>query len=298
MHDCGRWYIDRMSVTLLQPTPTDLPRVIDVVASWQRDGAPVQVHPGDLGWYQRFGAEALAAALRVWVRDEEAVAVGFLDESNLIRMAIAPIAGDDVDVAQHIADDFTGALDRVLAPGRGVAEVRFGHALRRVLADRGWTADDPWVPLFRDLKQSVTPSPLTIRRVGSESVADRVLVEAAAFPGASLTAERWRQMADGYAYGNAECLVGYDENDAPVAATTVWSAGPGRPGVIEPLGVHHDHRGRGHGVAITLAAADALRRMGCSTATVATPSSNEGAVATYLAAGFVTPGEVTDFSRP
>lgn len=280
------------------PSTAELPSVIEMVASWQQEGSPIQVHPGDLGWYERFGAESLAAALRVWVRDNVTVAVGFLDESELIRMAIAPAIGDDFGIASHIADDLVDSLGEVLPSGSGIVEARFGRALQRVLADRGWTADDPWTPLHRDLTPPVPSSSLQVKIVGPELIEDRVMVEAAAFAGSSLSADRWRQMAGGYAYRNAECLVGYDEDGVAVTATTVWSAGRDRPGVIEPLGVHSDHRGRGYGVAMTLAAAKAMRRMGCSSATVATPSSNAAAVATYQAAGFVTPGEVTDFCRP
>lgn len=280
------------------PSVADLPAIVDAVAYWQHEGSPVQVHPGDLGWYERFGAESLAAALRVWARDDDIVAVGFLDESELIRMAIAPAIGDDNDVANHIADDFVDSLGEELPPGGGIAETRFGRALQRVLTDRGWTADDPWTPLHRDLIPPVPSSSLQVKVVGPELIEDRITVEAAAFPGSSLSADRWRQMAEGYAYRNAECLVGYDDNGAAVAAATVWSSGRDRPGVIEPLGVHGDHRGRGYGVAMTLAAAETLRRMGCSSATVATPSSNSAAVATYQAAGFVALGEVTDFCRP
>lgn len=280
------------------PSTADLPRVIDTVASWQRDGAPVQVHPGDLGWYQRFGADALAGALREWARDGETVAVGFLDESELIRMAIAPEAGGDEGIAHHVADDFVEALGELLPPGRAIVEARFGTALQQVLTDRGWGADDPWTPLHRDLAQPVPPSTLRIEVVGPGLVQERVRVEVAAFPGSSFSVDRWRQMADGHAYRHAACLLGYDEEGVAVAATTVWSAGRDRPGVIEPLGVHGGHRGRGHGRAMTLAAAGQMRRMGCSSARVATPSSNTAAVATYQAAGFVTPGEVTDFCRP
>lgn len=287
-----------MTIAMTTPSTAELPSVIESVASWQQEGSPIQVHPGDLGWYERFGAAALAAALRVWTRDGDIVAVGFLDESELIRMAIAPVIGDDVGIANHIADDFVDALDEVLPAGGGVVEARFGNALQRVLTDRGWTADAPWTPLHRDLTPPVPPTSLQVKVVGPELIEDRVTVEAAAFPGSSLSADRWRQMAGGYAYRDAECLVGYDEDGVAVAATTVWSAGRDRPGVIEPLGVHGDHRGRGHGVAITLTAAEAMRRMGCSSATVATPSSNAAAVATYQAAGFTTPGDVTDFCRP
>lgn len=285
-------------MTLTTPSVAALPAVIDAVASWQREGAPVQLHPGDLGWHERFGRDALAAALRVWARDSEIVAVGFVDGPELIRMAMAPAAADDEDVAGRVADDFVGVLDDVLPAGAGIVEARFGGALRGALTDRGWRTDDPWTPLQRDLTRPVPTSSLHVQVVGSELIEDRVAVQVAAFRGSSFTADRWLQMSRGHAYRRAECLVGYDEHGVAVAATTVWSAGSARPGIIEPLGVHNAHRGRGHGVSITLAAAEALRRMECSSATVATPSSNAAAVATYQSAGFVSAGDVTDFRRP
>lgn len=49
---------------------------------------------------------------------------------------------------------------------------------------------------------------------------------------------------------------------------------------------------------MTLAAATALRETGASSITVATPSSNTAAVATYRAAGMSILGEVRDFCRP
>jgi ribosomal protein S18 acetylase RimI-like enzyme len=78
----------------------------------------------------------------------------------------------------------------------------------------------------------------------------------------------------------------------------VWSAGPGRPGLIEPLGAHRDHRGRGYGRGITMAAAAALQEMGSSSVTVCTPASNVGGVAAYVSAGFEKLPDVPDFRRP
>jgi len=109
--------------------------------------------------------------------------------------------------------------------------------------------------------------------------------------------ERWRAMAAAPPYRRARCLVGYDGDGDAVAAVTVWSAGDGRPGLLEPLGVHRDHRGHGYGRAITVAAAAALQEMGSSSATVCTPSSNVGGVATYVSAGFQKIPDVTDFRR-
>ncbi|WP_369267690.1 GNAT family N-acetyltransferase, partial [Streptomyces harbinensis] len=68
------------------------------------------------------------------------------------------------------------------------------------------------------------------------------------------------------------------------------------PGLLEPMAVHRDHRRRGHGRAITLAAAAALRALGASSAFVCTPTANTAAVATYTAAGF-RPLPVTRDSR-
>jgi GNAT superfamily N-acetyltransferase len=104
-------------------------------------------------------------------------------------------------------------------------------------------------------------------------------------------------MRAGIPYQRARCLVGYHDGVAG-AAVTVWSAGSGRPGLIEPMGVHRDHRRGGNGGAITLAGAAALREMGSSSAIVATPASNAGAVATYTAVGFHATPDVTDFRRP
>ena len=93
-------------------------------------------------------------------------------------------------------------------------------------------------------------------------------------------------MAASTAHGDARCLVAY-EGDAAVAAATVWSAGEGRPGLLEPVGVHHEQRRHGYGRAISLAAARTLRELGASSAIVCTPTSNVAAVATYESAGFV-----------
>lgn len=129
-------------------------------------------------------------------------------------------------------------------------------------------------------------------------VQDRVEVSRASFPNSTFTLERWHAMASSSAYRQGRCLVAYDRDGIPVAGATVWSAGCGRPGLIEPLGAHRDHRGHGYGRAITVAAVTALQELGSSSATVCTPSSNAVAVATYASAGMEQLPEITDFRRP
>jgi ribosomal protein S18 acetylase RimI-like enzyme len=98
-------------------------------------------------------------------------------------------------------------------------------------------------------------------------------------------------------YADARCRVAYDDQGNAVAAVTVWSAGPGKPGLLEPMGVHREHRDHGYGKAITVAAAAALQGLGSSSAIVCTPSSNVGAVATYKSAGFQECPEIRDRYR-
>jgi ribosomal protein S18 acetylase RimI-like enzyme len=76
-----------------------------------------------------------------------------------------------------------------------------------------------------------------------------------------------------------------DADGAPAAGATAWSAGPGKCGILEPVGTHPNHRGLGHGVAVSKAAIAALARAGASGVTVHTPADNLGAVRTYEACG-------------
>lgn len=286
-----------MAIVLTEPGVDLLRRALPALREWQHDDSPVQLHPGDVGWFWRFGAEATAAAVRVWSRGDRIVAVGLLDGPTLLRMAIAPDADHDDELAQRLVADLTDPERRVLPAGDVSVEARFGAAFRESLSAAGWVLDEPWMPLVRDLTAPVADVALRVEVVGPELVDVRSELQLAAFDRSTFTPRQWQAMASGPAYADARCLVGYDDAGAAVAAVTVWSAGPGRPGLIEPMGVHREHRGRGHGTAITVAAAAALRELGSSTATVCTPSANTGGVATYVAAGFRALPEVGDLRR-
>lgn len=286
------------SVVLEQPGVDGLTDVVRVMREWQRDGATVPLHPGDLGWNWRFGAEATAAAVRTWSRDGEVLAVGMLDEPRLIRLAAAPDAVGDEGPARQIVADLRDPERGVLPSGSVAVEARFGGVLPELLLGAGWEADEPWAPLCRDLNQPIEESGLRIEVTGPETAQVRAAVQRAAFERSTFTGERWHAMAAGVAYADARCLVGYDDHGVPVAAATVWSAGPGRPGLLEPVGVHREHRRLGYGTAIALAAAGALHDLGSSSATVCTRSANVGAVATYESAGFRRLPDVPDLRRP
>ncbi len=286
-----------MTMVLGTPGVDGLGPAVHVLREWQHDEAPMQLHPGDVGWFWRFGAEAAAAAVRTWSRDGRILALGLLDGPELLRLTIAPDVRRDEELAQQLVADITAPDRGVLPDGKVNVESPSDALVRDLLADRGWTADEPWTPLRRDLTAPVPDPGVPIEVIGPEQAGVRAAVQRAAFDTSTFSDERWSAMAAGPAYADARCLVAYDDQGDAVAAVTVWSAGPGQPGLLEPMGVHRDHRGHGYGRAITVAAAAALRELGSSSAIVCTPSSNVGGVATYASAGFEPRPEVRDSYR-
>ncbi|WP_130797388.1 GNAT family N-acetyltransferase [Streptomyces otsuchiensis] len=286
-----------MEITLRTPGVDGLAQAVGALREWQDEGAPTQLHPGDVGWFWRFGAEATAAAVRSWSRDGRILAVGLLDSPRLFRVTVAPDVRQDEELARRLAQDMAEPERGVLGAGKASVEAPTTTLIHELLAERGWHADEPWTPLRHDLTEPLPDPGVRIDVAGPAQVDARVAVQRAAFDSSTFTDERWHAMAAGPAYADGRCLLAYDERNQAVAAVTVWSAGPGKPGLLEPMGVHRDHRGRGYGRAISVAAAAALRELGSSSALVCTPTSNTGGVATYASAGFQKLPETRDSRR-
>ena len=286
-----------MAVALGTPDVGGLGEVVAALREWQHDGAPMQLHPGDVGWFWRFGAGATAAAVRTWRRGGRILAAGLLDGPTLLRLTIAPDARRDEELAHRVVADVTAPQRGVLPERESAVEAPRDALVQDLLAERGWHAGEPWTPLRRDLAQPVSDPGVRIEVVGPGLVPARVAVQRASFSTSTFTGERWHAMAAGLSYPDARCLLAFDDDGTAVATVTVWSAGPGRPGLIEPMGVHRDHRGHGYGRAITLAAAAALRELGSSSMIVCTRSANVGGVATYASAGMRALPEVHDRCR-
>ena len=286
-----------MAIVVGKPDVEGLDAAVAALREWQYEGSPIQLHPGDLGWFVRFGAQTAASAVRTWSRDGRILAVGLLDGPGLLRMTIAPDAMHDEELTRQVAEDVTDSGRDVLPPGEAAVEAPMRALLQDALAERGWQEDEKWTPLRRDLGAAVPDPGVRIEAAGPEQAPVRAAVHRAAFDNSTFSEAHWRAMAAGGPYADARCLLAYDGQGTAVAAVTVWSAGPGKPGLLEPMGVHHEHRGHGYGKAITEAAARALREMGASSAVVCTPSANVGGVAAYKAAGFEAMPEVRDMRR-
>lgn len=275
-----------MAIELGRPGVDGLGDVVRALRDWQEDAAPIQLHPGDLGWYWRFGAAAVAAALRTWSRDGRLVAIGFLDGAEVVRMTVAPDVRRDEELARQIVADVSEPARGVLPAGEAAVEAPDGTRLQERLDETGWSAGEAWTPLRRDVIGPAGGAGLRIEVVRPAQVPDFTAVHRSAWGSPRFTDESWHAMAAGLPFADARCLLGYDEQGVPVAGVTAWGAGPGKPGLIEPLGVHAAHRGRGYATAMCVAAAVHLGELGSSSALVCTPSALTSAVATYRSAGF------------
>lgn len=297
-----------MSLDLHIPSPAEFTVTAGTLGSWQQDPWPGCLHPGDLGWHSLVGQARTAADLRVWSRDGVAVAIGMFDGEDAFRLAVSPGATDDHEVARGIRDDLGAPNGRVRLAADVLLEARGARALRTELA-RDWLEDEHWIPLTMSLAEPIDTSPvelagLRIDEVGVESAGAWIEVHWQAFKSIPLDdatrsrfVDRWIAMATGPFAHLATQLLAYDQHDVPVAVSTVWTAGAGRPGLIEPMGVHPAHRGKGYGSAITVAGAAALQRADASVAAVVAEGSNSGALATYSGAGFEQHPSVADLRR-
>ncbi len=286
-----------VTLDLAIPSTDQLGDLVATLRDWQHEDAPLQLHPGDLGWFWQFGAEAVAAAVRVWTRHGQLAAIGFLDGPGVLRVTVAPDQWRAQDLADRVVADVSDPEVGVLAAGEASVEAPNGSLVQERLSDAGWERGESWTPLRHDLAASNEPESLRIEIVepGEESIF--TAVHRSAWGSPRFTDEVWQTMTTGLPYADARCLLGRDELGVAVAGVTVWSAGAGRPGLLEPMGVHADHRGRGHGAAICRAAAAELRLLGASSAVVCTPTSLTSAVATYRAAGFRAGPERFDRTR-
>jgi ribosomal protein S18 acetylase RimI-like enzyme len=246
------------------------------------------LHPGDLGWFLRHDDAECAGAILLWERDGDAVAVGLRD-GPVLRLAQSPATLADRRVGAELAR----AVEAAVGPGPAWCDPPMRGAARDALAGHGWVDDDdPWPHLLLSLAEPPAWPPSASVVTGPD-VDDRVLVQRSAFENSTFSARRWQLMRDSVAGQTCVDVLVRAPDGRPAAAATGWLAGPGRCGLLEPVGTHPDHRGQGHGRAAVLAAAAALAERGAGAVAVLTPASNTAGVALYTSAGFT----VTDTQR-
>ena len=170
-----------MTVIISRPGIDDLTMIVGVLAEWQNDAAPVQLHPGDVGWYWRFGAQETAAAVRTWTRDGRVLAVGLLDGDRLLRLTTASDVRRDEELGRQLAADLTTPERGVLPGGAVNVEAPADALVNELLADEGWGTDAPFAPLLRDLAEPVEATGVRVEVAGPDRVSERTAVQRASW---------------------------------------------------------------------------------------------------------------------
>jgi GNAT superfamily N-acetyltransferase len=266
---------------------------VAALAAWTPRHAPATtLHAGDVGWHLRHDDADLDETLVV-VRDGSEITAVALSESGALRPTVRPDHADDDLLAAAVGEVALSLAERAAdssAPSEFSCDTPPHSALRAWLVAHGWSVDpDPWALVFRPLSAADADvgAGLAAPVATDDDVRERVVVQVNAFERSTFTVHRWHQMAAGPAYRRDLDLLRRDDGVA-VAGATAWTAGPGRVGILEPVGTHREHIGRGHGRAVTLAAIGALARAGASGVAVQTPLSNAAAVRTYESCGLRT----------
>jgi hypothetical protein len=266
---------------------------IAALADWAPQHGPVTgLHAGDIGWHLRHDDAYLDGTIVVARDGRELVATAVV-ESEGLRPALRPDRKDDEELAAALGA-LAQSLTRSPTPspnGAGTevfCDVVPDSALRAWLVARAWSLDPvPWALFHRPLSAADAElgqglaSPVET----DDDIRDRVNVQFNAFHRSTFTIDRWHQMAAGPGYRRELDLLRRDDDGVAVSGATTWMAGPGRVGILEPVGTHRDHVARGHGQAVTLAAIGAVARAGASGVTVQTPASNAAAVRAYQRCG-------------
>jgi len=288
----GRSYTPQMPVEHRSHTRTDLPEVVEALASWEAGAgyAGDCLHAGDLGWYLRHPDEHVDGTVHSWWEAGRMVAVSIV-EGQVARPRVAPDRLDDDGVASVVADDVSRLL-----PEHAWTDAQEGTAYRRVLLGRGWRPDEAWVVFHLDLDGTPLPATPGVGPTG-DAVDERVALQRSGFERSTFTAEGWHRMAAAPGFRPELDLVARDADGTAVAAATAWSAGPGRCGLLEPVATHADHRGAGHGRRVVQAAVQALAASGAAAVRVATRQSNTSGVRLYESAGIPPVEVITTLTR-
>lgn len=281
-----------MAYTREQPGRAGEREIREALCGWEPVGGYLgQLHIGDVGWMLRLPDDVVDAGLHVWRDDRGAiVAVGLLHSPQVLALGVDPRLHLHVPLGERLAADAV----EVLSGGDMYVDAPFAAAVRTVLAAEGWDLDDdPWPAFYRPLTvadaSGTDADAVPVR--SDDDLAGRVAVQRVMFAATQSDETSWQRMRASASY-DPDLDILLRAEGVPVAAATAWSAGPGRCGLLEPVGTHRDHRGAGYGRRALIAACAALARAGASGVAVFTPGSNAPAVALYRSCGFRTVGLV------
>lgn len=304
---------------------------------WRADWPEQHFHAGDLDWWTVHAhgrTPGLEGRIRLWFAGEPDATelVGFAwfgppSEADLLVLpghrgtallgpmtdwvedrAATFVATPESRLGGLDADGFVGAvpdasIDRAgarvwmvaseQASVSALAELGYAVGPRTGLVHYCGTASELDLGTAADL-----PAGYSIRTIGSAAdLAGRVIAGHAAFPGSTMTEEKYRfcQTRPLYRPALDTIVVG---PDGSVAAFALGWLDPLTVAVeLEPVGVHPDHQRRGLGRAVCRATLRAAAGLGAQQILIAAEADNPAANALYASLGLKVTARLVAFSR-
>ncbi|MFC4639106.1 GNAT family N-acetyltransferase [Deinococcus hohokamensis] len=126
----------------------------------------------------------------------------------------------------------------------------------------------------------------------------RVSLHRAVWHPSRITLEAYRRLRAAPTYDPRLDVVVTDLAGAFVAYALGWFDAVTGQGIMEPVGTHPEHRGRGLGRAAVQEVTRRLAERGAGCIMIRTPETNVSACALYTSAGYLRAGALHNYARP
>ncbi|MEO7664406.1 MAG: GNAT family N-acetyltransferase [Candidatus Limnocylindrales bacterium] len=302
-------------------TPADTGRMQALAsARLMRDWPQPRIHPGDLAWWEvlAHGREpGMTDRVRLWFEDvaeHELAGFGwFAPPAELDFLLASDALATVTPLVEELIAWATARREDVVSvtpdPGDGLrvwvslgetaaigAIQGHGHALEPGHGFVHFTGDlsiaDVWQPI-------VLPEGFEVRPIDrARDLEGRVACGRAAFPGSTMTAERYSQTLSAPLYRRDLDLVVANDAGLVIAFALGWLDAAAGIVELEPVGVHPDWHRRGLGRAICQATLGAARGQGATKALIGADADNDAANALYTALGLRITANVVAFVGP
>ncbi len=272
--------------------------------AWIRHAPDVPGTPGDLEWwFAQAWPDPLGDHLEMWSADGELVGwswtdppadnePGSVDWHVPVGLGLEDAILDWLDdrggfraVTKWVTETDTNGKSLVGSRGFGPTETVLSQYVQRLGTRR--------------LPQPSLPRGYRVRSMrGEEDLERRVEVHRRAFEPSQMSIDKYRRLQSMPHYRLEHDLVVEAVGGEFAALTMAWWDPVGRVGELEPVGTHPDHRRKGLGQAVNLAALNLFAKLGAEWALVFSGTANAASEALYRSVGFERLATHRRYQRP
>ena len=228
---------------------------------WTPDGFR---HPGQLAWSLGYALpeDLEHGPVRLWYDGDEVAAYAWLESPTWAEVCVHPSSACLVpEVSTWLGETADGSLTTMVGENE--------EWLVDGLADAGWssTHEAPWMTQHSVALADLPPVPAVpghmFRAIEHDEVAARAACHRGAWEGSKVSEAAYRRLMTLPPYRPELDWVAEHEGEMIASALLWWDEATGSV-LVEPVGTHPSHRGRGLAGAVSLAALTAARALGAT----------------------------------